>query len=123
MKGYTNAIKNDLSIDGFKEIKEFEDYYINNKGVVYKIFNYKNKNSELRLVSSMKDAEDSLKANFILNGVRTTRRIKTLVYEIFNKPIDKLDKIYFIDGDTGNCDIKNLISGTELLDYYKLNKK
>ena len=112
-------IQEALLVNKFKEISGNENYYINSKGVVYKIFNYKEGNSRLSLVPTSKDGR-GIRIQFTLPGLmKVSRRPHLLVYETFNKKLEESDKVYFLDGNKEHYNIENLISGNDLLEFYR----
>jgi len=111
-------IQEALLVNEFIEINENKDYYINKKGKIYKIFNYKEGNSRLLVVPISKDGR-GLRAQFTLPGLKkVSRRPHLLVYETFNKKLEESDKVYFLDGNKEHYNIENLISGNDLLAFY-----
>ena len=106
----------------FKQVNLYNEFYINSAGEVYRIFtNYKGIKI-LKSISISKTKEGNLKANFTVNNKNTSLLISVVVYETFKNKLSVNDYLCFIDGNKLNCNIDNLITQNELLEFYKLNK-
>lgn len=98
----------------------FPSYYISKKGKVYKVVN-----DTIKEIKASKYIKyDFLRVNMRdKEGRSTTKMLHTLVYETYKGKINLYDDLKFIDGDYKNCDIDNLITVSELLQFYKENNK
>ena len=104
-----------------KRIVGFDDYYVDKKGRVYKLFQSRNKKVEKRKtewkeVSISKTSIGTLRVN--LNS--KTYQVHDLVYKTY---VDENfnGTLVFLDGNKLNCSLDNLISLDDLRDFYIKN--
>lgn len=114
-------IKESLIKREFKQVNLYNEFYINSKGELYRIFtNYKGIKI-LKSISISKTKEGNLKANFTVNNKNTSLLISVIVYETFKNKLSINDSLCFIDGNKLNCKLDNLITQHELLKFYRDN--
>ena len=111
-----------------KPLEDFPDYYINDKGQIFKY----DKNGNIKEVKSFKDDKNSMRVNLKrFDGKTTTKQLHTLVYKAFRGEQQTTRGLYnrlenslvFIDGDNSNCSLDNLITVDELRLFYLDNRK
>lgn len=100
-----------------KQIKGYSNYYISEFGDVFK----KNKHNKLRSVSVSKEKNCGFyRVNIESDdGKWGTLLLHRLVYRTFKG--DYEGDLVFLDGNKENCELSNLITVKELLEFYKEN--
>ena len=83
---------------------------------INKAYKYKIKD-----VSVTKGIKGLLKFNYCEDNKITTILLHKIIYDTFSKEKSKHGEICFIDGNNNNCSFDNLITVSELLNYYKQN--
>ena len=103
---------------GVRRIEGYSNYVINSFGEVYKV----GKDKLVRVAENID--KGFLRVNLRENGKSSTGRIHTLVYRAFKGDFtgENDGKMIFLDGNRMNCDINNLVTTQELVDFYLKNK-
>ena len=101
-----------------RHIEGYSNYVINSFGEVYKV----GKDKLVRVAENID--KGFLRVNLRENGKSSTGRIHTLVYRAFKGDFtgENDGKMIFLDGNRVNCDINNLVTTQELVDFYLKNK-
>lgn len=106
-----------------KPLEDFPDYYINDKGQIFKY----GKNGKIKEIAPFRDYQNSMRVNLKrFDGKTTTKQLHTLVYKVFKGEQQTTRGLYnrlengivFIDGDNSNCSLDNLITVEELRQFY-----
>lgn len=102
-----------------KPIEGFEDYYISRDGCVFR----RTRKGDLRLITvSVEKKCGFSRVNMeSRDGKWGTYLLHRLVYSTFKRKTKR--DIVFIDGNKQNCNLDNLITVEELLEFYKKNRK
>ena len=96
-------------LEGFKEIKGFPDYYINNKGTVIRLQRFLNVIIDINILSSCKGPGGYLIVTlYDINKKRTTKYIHKLVAETFISNPNNYNQINHKDEDKTNNNVDNL---------------
>lgn len=106
--------KQSLLDNGYKQIPDFEQYYINEDGNIIRL----KEDGGLTEVPMSLNKCGRYKVNLInSNNKQITVIVHRALYQTFKGAIDS--DIEFIDGDATNVTLKNLITTQELLDFYR----
>lgn len=103
-----------------KDVESLEDYYINKQGDIIRIV--EDKRTKIKQLKSIPKSKNKFgyKVNISINGKGTSKQLANLVYRTFRG--DYEGDLFYIDGDKFNCNLDNLITVNELLDFYRENK-
>lgn len=113
-----------LEKNGLKKGYKMEYVYVNKEGNVYSI--KKNKAgiyNVKELNKSISNNNNFIKVNYRVNNKRSSVLLHSLIYNTFAEKKYKEDgkNLFFIDNNKKNCSFNNLISSSELIDYYRKN--
>lgn len=100
-----------------KPIEGFNNYCIGKNGIVYRRYTRGDKIGYKPLKQSYTPTG---RAKVGLCG--TSRDIALLVYRAFKNTIIDYNDIVFLDNNKKNCSLENLITISELVEFYKNNK-
>ena len=106
--------KNSLLANGYKQIPDFSQYYINEDGNIIRL----KEDGGLSEVPMSLNKGGRYKVNLInSNNKQITVIVHRALYETFKGAIDS--NIEFINGDPTDIRLTNLITTQELLDFYR----
>ena len=101
------------------------DYYINKKGFIFSFKKHKNKNKvfyKIREVNTTLSTMNGLKFNFYDGKKTSSKSVGVAVYETFKGKKLGYNQLVFLDNNRKNCNIDNLISIDELINFYNTYK-
>nr|DAQ97560.1 MAG TPA: PROTEIN/DNA Complex catalytic motif, Helix-turn-helix DNA [Caudoviricetes sp.] len=113
-----NDLQRYLYKDGLTKAYGLNDIYVSKSGAVVSIKLF-NKGYRIKDVNVSKGTKGLLKFNYCENGKVTSILLHKIIYDTFSTDKSSHGEICFIDGDSNNCSFNNLITVSELLDYYK----
>ena len=116
-----NDLQNYIYNSRLQKAYKLNDIYVSKAGAVVSIKPAKNRGYKIKDVSVTKGIKGLLKFNYCEDNKITTILLHKIIYDTFSKEKSKHGEICFIDGNNNNCNFDNLITVSELLNYYKQN--
>ena len=106
--------RNSLLTNGYKQVKDFDQYYINEEGNIIRL----KEDGGLSEVPMSLNKGGRYKVNLInSSNKQVTVIVHRALYQTFKGAIDS--EIEFINGDPTDIRLTNLITTQELLDFYR----